>query len=241
MLRWSAPFQWLAAGWHDFSRAPLIGLFYGACFVGMGWALLWVFQFAIAYTLALSAGFLLLGPFLCMGLYQASRDLAQGHSPRLFATMVAWRGNAGTMAIFGFVLLILEMLWGRSAMVVFAVSFNGVPKFNGTLAQLLQPEFQTFVATYLGVGTLFATLIYAIAVISIPMILDKSTDAITAGLASIRLVLEQPGVMLLWAAMITLIVVLAMLPGFLGLLVAGPVLGHASWHAYQAASADQGP
>jgi len=37
--------------------------------------------------------------------------------------------------------------------------------------------------------------------------------------------------MLLWNAMIMTVVVLAMLLWFLGLLVAAPVLGHASWHA----------
>jgi uncharacterized membrane protein len=69
------------------------------------------------------------------------------------------------------------------------------------------------------------------------MILDRQTDAITAGLTSIRLCLTQTGVMLLWGALITLLVVIALLPGFLGLLVVGPVLGHASWHAYRAAVA----
>ena len=68
-----------------------------------------------------------------------------------------------------------------------------------------------------------------------PMILDRPVDAITAGLTSLRLCLTQPGVMLLWGALITVLVVLAMLPGFLGLLVVGPVLGHASWHAYRGA------
>lgn len=43
--------------------------------------------------------------------------------------------------------------------------------------------------------------------------------------------------MLLWGVLITLLVALAMLPGFVGLLVVGPVLGHASWHAYRAAVA----
>jgi hypothetical protein len=64
------------------------------------------------------------------------------------------------------------------------------------------------------------------------MILDRRADVITAGLTSIRLVLAQPLVMLLWAATITFLVVLAMLPAFAGLLVVGPVVGHASWHAY---------
>ena len=81
-------------------------------------------------------------------------------------------------------------------------------------------------------------MIFSVSVVAMPMILDRSTDAISAGLTSLRLVLGQPLVMLLWAALITLIVVLAMLPWFAGLLVAGPVLGHASWHAYRAAVAD---
>jgi uncharacterized membrane protein len=82
---------------------------------------------------------------------------------------------------------------------------------------------------------LFAGLIFAVSVVSIPMILDRPTDAISAGLTSLRLVLSQPLVMLFWGALITTVVVLAMLPWFAGLLVAGPVLGHASWHAYRAA------
>jgi len=88
-----------------------------------------------------------------------------------------------------------------------------------------------------GVGSIFAALIFAVSVVSIPMILDRQTDAISSGLTSIRLCLAQPGVLLLWGALITLLVALAMLPGFLGLLVVGPVLGHATWHAYRAAVA----
>jgi uncharacterized membrane protein len=44
--------------------------------------------------------------------------------------------------------------------------------------------------------------------------------------------------MWLWAAVIGVCTLLAMLPGFVGLLVVAPVLGHASWHAYRAALAD---
>ena len=73
--------------------------------------------------------------------------------------------------------------------------------------------------------------------ITIPMILDRDTDALTAGIASIRVVLENPGVMLLWGALITLLVALALAPWGAGLLVVGPMLGHASWHAYRAAVA----
>jgi uncharacterized membrane protein len=90
----------------------------------------------------------------------------------------------------------------------------------------------------MAVGGVFATLIYAISVVAMPMILHRQTDAITAGLTSVRLVLSQPGVMVVWAALIATLVGLALLPWFLGLLVIGPVVGHASWHAYRAAVAD---
>lgn len=240
-LTWSDPFKWLARGWHDFTQAPLIGLFFGACFVAMGWGLLAMFKYAATYTLALSAGFLLMGPFLCLGLYQASRAMARGLKPSLGACMMAWRQKGGAMATFGFMLLIIEMIWGRAAMVVFAVSFDGVPQFDGTVQQLLTPEYLPFVSTYLAVGALFAGLIFSLSVISIPMILEEKVDAISAALSSLRLVLTQTGVMLLWGALITAVIALGMLPGFLGLLIAGPLVGHASWHAYRAAFGASAP
>lgn len=236
-LGFGQPFHWLKLGWRDFCRHPGIGLFYGVCFVLMGWGLLKVYQNAPAYTLALSAGFLLMGPFLCMGLYQVSMRLERGEQPDLGDSLTAWDSHMGQMAIFGGVLLILEMLWGRASLVIFAVSFDGMPDFAGSLTKLLEPDNLGFIATYLTVGALFAGLIYAVSVISIPMMLDQQVDAVTAGLTSLRLVLTQTGVMLWWGAIVVTLVVLALLPGFLGLLVVGPVLGHASWHAYRAAVA----
>lgn len=239
-LTWHDPFEWLSRGWHDFSRAPLIGAFYGACFVLMGWLLLACFHQAPEYTLALSAGFLLMGPFLCLGLYDVSRRLERGEASSMWSSLTAWRISSGQLAIFAGVLLVLEMLWGRSAMIMFAISFDGIPDFNGPLSSMMTEEYLTFFAGYIGVGAVFASLIFAISVISMPMMLDKSVDAISAGLASLRLVSTQTGVMLLWGALITLAIVMAMLPGFLGLVVVGPVIGHASWHAYRAATTPRG-
>lgn len=233
-LSYGQPLRWLWLGCKDFARHPGIGLFYGACFMGMGWLLLEVYKHAPAYTLALSAGFLLMGPFLCMGLYQVSMRLERGQRPDLGDSLTAWDTRMGQMAIFGGVLLILEMLWARAALVIFAVSFDGMPDLSSSLAMLLAPENIGFIVTYLSVGALFASLIYAVSVVSIPMMLDQQVDAITAGLTSLRLVLTQTGVMLLWGTLLTLLVVLAMLPWFAGLLIVGPVLGHASWHAYRA-------
>jgi uncharacterized membrane protein len=237
-LRLADPLRWLRLGWRDFIRCPGIGLFYGACFMVMGWALLAVYESAPAYTLALSAGFLLMGPFLCLGLYRASQRLEAGETPGFGDSLLAWDTRTAQLGIFGFVLLVLEMLWGRATLVIFAVSFDGMPDLKGSLLALLEPENIGFITAWALVGMVFATLIFAISVVSIPMILHRQTDAITAGLTSGRLVLTQPGVMLAWALLIALIVGVALLPWFAGLLVAGPLVGHASWHAYRAAVVD---
>ena len=236
-LKLSDPFRWLALGWHDFRRAPGIGVFYGGCFAAMGWLLLKVFEYSPAWTLALSAGFLLVGPFLCLGLYDVSRKLERGERPDLGESLTAWDTRMGTMAIFGTVLLVLELVWARASLVGFALSFDGMPDFKGSLLKLVDPQNVEFIIAYTAVGSVFAAMIYAVSVVSMPMILDRQTDAISAGLTSVRLCLAEPGVMLLWGALITLLVAIAMLPGFLGLLVVGPLLGHASWHAYRAAVA----
>lgn len=234
-LRMVDPLHWLSSGWRDFRRAPFIGLTFGACFVAMGWAMMSLYEHAPAYVMALSAGFLLMGPFLCLGLYRTSQRLEEGQTPDLGDSLLAWDTRTGTLAIFGLVLLVLEMLWGRATLVIFAVSFDGMPDLKGSLLALLDPKNIGFSVAWLGVGAIFAGLIYAISVVSIPMILHRQTDAITAGLTSMRLVLTQTGVMLWWGALIAIIIGLAMLPWFVGLLVAGPVIGHASWHAYRAA------
>ena len=237
-LRYAQPLHWLVLGWRDFLRAPAIGLFYGGCFMVMGWALLAVFRRSPASVLALSGGFLLVGPFLCLGLYRVSQQLENGHRPGFADSVLAWQTRTGQLGIFGVVLLVLEMLWARSTLVVFALSFDGMPDFKGSLLALLTPENLGFIVVWAAVGALFATLIYAISVVSMPMILHRQADAITAGLTSLRLVLTQTGVLAWWGLLIAMLVGLAMLPGFAGLLVIGPVLGHASWHAYRAAVID---
>lgn len=237
-LSWRDPLSWLRMGWRDVRRSPGAAFFYGGCFWLMGQLLFWVFHHSPADVLALSAGFLLMGPFVCLGLYDISRrwqlhDQLGEPEPDLGVSMLAWTGAVGPLSLFAGLLLILEMLWGRSAMVVFAISFNTMPSQVNLLALLTDPANLDFILTYLTVGGVFAGLIFGISVVSIPMILDKRCDAISAALVSLRACFTNPGVMLVWGALITLLIGLAMLPYFLGLLLVGPLIGHATWHAYQ--------
>lgn len=228
------PLSWLRKGWDDYICCPRSGFFYGVCFFLMGHALWAVFKAAPAYVLALSAGFLLMGPFLALGLYHASREIERGRRPSLKESLLCWRPTKGAMGIFAGVLLILEMLWGRASLIVFAISFNSMPSAEDTLHQLINPENIEFLVVYALVGGVFAGLIFITSAISIPMIMDREVDAVSAGLTSIRACFQNPGAMLVWGGLITLVIGLSMLPYFLGLLVAGPVVGHATWHAYRA-------
>lgn len=230
----SAPVNWLRQGWSDFMCCPRTGLFYGLCFFLMGHALWAVFNSAPAYVLALSAGFLLMGPFLCLGLYHSSKEIEQGRRPSLGKSLMAWQSTKGAMGIFAGVLLVLEMIWGRASLIVFAVTFNAMPSAETTLSQLLALDNLGFLVTYAVVGAFFAGLIFVTSAISIPMIMDRQVDAISAGLTSIRACVQNPGALWVWGMLITTLIGLSMLPFFLGLLVVGPVIGHATWHAYRA-------
>ena len=173
-----------------------------------------------------------------MGLYDTSRRRELGLPSDLGESLTCWDRHLGSMGMLVLVLVVLELLWGRASLVVFAVFFNtGMPSTTGVMQAVFNPENWQFVAVYLLVGGVFAALVFSSTVVSVPMILDRDTDALTAGIASMRVVLENPGVMLLWGLLITALVALSLFAWGAGLLVVGPVLGHASWHAYRAAVA----
>lgn len=229
------PLRWLVQGWQDLRASPGIGLFYGTAFWAMAQVLAFVFRRSPEYTLSMVSGCLLVGPFLAMGLYEVSRRRELGQPPALAASLTCWDGHIKSMSMLVLVLMVLELLWGRASLVVFAVFFNtGMPSTTGVVEAIFNPENIEFVAVYLLVGGIFATLVYASSVVSIPMILDRDTDAISAGITSIRVFFGELAVMLLWGLILSVLVVLSFMgPWMLGLIVVGPWLGHASWHAYR--------
>jgi len=236
-LAWSAPLQWLQLGWHDLFVAPRLSLAYGSMFWVMAMVLGAVFRNKPEFTMMMASGCLLMGPFLALGLYDVSRRRELGLTPSFVASATCWKNHLRSMGMLVGVLVVLELLWGRASLVVIALFFNtGMPSSLDVTHAVFNPNNWDFVVAYALVGGFFAMLVFSIAAVSIPMILDRDTDAISAAIASLAVVLNNTGVMVFWGALITLLTALALLlPWSLGVLLAGPLLGHASWHAYRAA------
>lgn len=233
-LGFAAPLRWLALGLRDLRASLGAAVFYGTCFWAMALTLGLVFRHKPEYTMTLVSGCLLVGPFLGMGLYDTSRRIASGLPPSFGDSLTCWDKHMGSMGMLVLVVMLLEVLWGRASLVVFAVFFDtGMPSTAGVLDAVFNPRNWTFVAVYLLVGGVFATLVFCSMAVSLPMILDRDTDAITAALASFRVVFENTAVMLFWAAIVVGLTLLALWPWGTGLVLLGPWLGHATWHAYR--------
>ena len=176
---------WLRLGWNDLMRSYLTGVWFGVCFVAMGALLMLTFNRAPAYLMALISGFLLLGPFICVGCYAISYALERGKQPEIKRAALAFRNNAKNIAIFAAVLGVLELLWGRASLVVFALFYTGgLPETGDVLRAFMTLQNIPFVIAYVIVGAVFATLVFVTSVVAIPLMLNRNTDAITAALTS---------------------------------------------------------
>jgi len=237
-----APLGWLRQGLQDFRARPWPSLFYGLCFAAMGWLLGALLRPAPGMMMALTGGFLLLGPFLAMGLYEVARRREAGLPCDLFQTTVAWRRNLFNIAIMGVAMGVLLALWARASMMVIAVSFpRRMPGVGILLDAIAQGQHLGFLAAWFAVGAVFASLVFAFSAVAIPLMLDRGTDAITAMLASAVAVGRNLVPMSIWAALIVLLAAIGFATAFVGLIVTVPLIGLATWHSYRELVAAEPP
>jgi uncharacterized membrane protein len=230
----TAPLRWLRRGAADFVARPWPSLFYGLCFAAMGWLLGVLLRTSAGLMMALTGGFLLVGPFMAMGLYEVARCREAGKPCDLFESTVAWGRNLSNVAILGIALGVLLALWARSSMMVIAFSFPyRMPNVSILIEAIARGEQLAFLAAWFGVGAVFAALVFAFTAIAIPLMLDRGTDAVTAMLASLAAVGRNLMPMLLWAACIVALIGAGILTAFIGLIITGPWVGLATWHAYR--------
>lgn len=228
-------------GWKDFRTAPQFGLFFGGIYMLGGWLIVqslfvWDMSWMI-YPVAI--GFPLIGPFAAVGLYEVSRRLQSGEPLAWNQILSVIRFQSGReMSWMAFVVLFIFWMWMYQVRLLVALflgrlSFSSLDRFVDIVTTT--GEGLAFLMVGHIVGAVLSLVLFSITVCSIPMLLDRNVDFVTAMITSIKVVLASPVVMLGWGVIVTLSLIAAIVPAFLGLLVVLPVLGHTTWHIYKRA------
>jgi uncharacterized membrane protein len=232
-----APWNWLAAGWRDLWSVPQVSLAYGAAFAftALGLALgLWMVN-AHALFLALAGGFMLVGPLVAVGLYEVSRRLTAKQPVSMSAVLVAPLAARGQLAFFGAILLFSFMAWLQLAflLLMLFMSQGGLPPVDVFVQTLLfTPRGLGLLVAGSMVGFVLASIVFAMSAVAVPILLVKRIDAVTAMRASMAAVVANPKPMALWATLIVVMIAAGFATLLVGFVVAFPLIGHATWHAY---------
>lgn len=229
----------LAAGVGDLLQKPQYGLFFGAFYMVAGWIIVAMsFRWGMSYlAYPLAAGFILLGPFIAIGLYEVSRRIEAGQP-------IAWRGVLAVMyeqrrfelPWMAFVVLFIFWIWLYQVRLLMALFLGFHASADlGKLVQMIltTPDGWAFLIVGHLVGAFLSLALFTVTVVSCPLLLDRNVDFITAIITSVKAVRQNAMPMLLWGVLVVLAMIVAMAPGFLGLLFILPILGHATWHLYQ--------
>ncbi len=237
-IRLSAPFGWLADGWSDLMKAPGPLLLYGLAVAAASFALSYgVYASNGAFwVLVLTAGFVIIAPILAMGPYEAGRRLGLGERPTLGQILFVRAAFRQDVAYLSLLLVLLYFLWGRIAQVVYGLSTFHVHRDVASLVEFAVGSKEGHGMLLIGglTGGALAFVTYALVVVSAPMLLNPNANVFAAVATSVRAVNANFFPLLLWAVIITGLLLIAAATGFLALVVIFPWLGLASWRAYQA-------
>ena len=222
-----APFRWVRAGISDLIQAPQQSLIYGlsvAVLIGAVCLLAWIHG-SQWFMFAMLGGFVFLAPLTCIGLYAISAQLERGQPPLMTRSIrAAFRRHFGNEMIFALVLLIIFMVWARAAVMVSV--------FFPTDGDITTAELITFFSFGTSIGAVFAAVTFSASAFSLPMIMHRDIDSITAIVTSVNAVLRNKRAMLVWLTIIVVSLLVGVATAFIGLVVIVPVIGYAAWHGY---------
>lgn len=229
----------LTQGLDDFFAKPshvlLLGVLYPV--IGLVLARLTFGYDVLPLLFPLIAGFTLLGPLVAIGFYELSRRREQGLEVTWSAVSGIFRSRSRRAIItLGIVLLALFVAWLWTAQLIYMQIFGDeTPKsISGFISQIFEtPEGIRLIVLGHAVGFVFAALIFSISVISFPLLLDRDVSAPVAAVTSLKAVAANPVPMAVWAFIVAAALAIASIPFFIGLAVAVPLLGHATWHLYR--------
>ncbi|WP_135211447.1 DUF2189 domain-containing protein [Vitreimonas flagellata] len=232
-----APLRWLAEGWGDMMRVIGPSLFYGALIAAISFMLskALINSNAAFWALALSCGFVFVAPMLAMGLYEAGRALEAGEKPTLSQMLFVRGALRQDVAYLGLALLLIYLFWGRIAQIVYGLStfrlHTSVDAFVDFALHTSEGHSMLIAGALIGGVIAFFT--YCLVVVSAPMLLDQRANVFAATFTSLRSVSQNFAPLLLWAFIITALLIASAATWFIALVVIFPWLGLASWRAYR--------
>lgn len=231
----TAAFGFLANGWKDMKASGFKGSIYGLIFALMGYAIGFVYQNLWQVTMGLTAGFFLVGPFLCCGIYDISRQLDRGYKPNVSASTMSWARNWKSIAFFAAILTFFMIVWARVSVVLFALfGSHSYPDLHDMISKIISLENLEFLSIWTGVGFVFASLVFAISVVSVPMMLDRGSDTMESIGSSAKALWSNSTAMLVWALCIVGLIGVSLVLFLPLLIITAPLVGHGTWHAYKA-------
>ena len=224
-----APFRWMRQGFADLMKAPQQSMAYGlvvAILIGIVSLVAW-FRGSQWIMFGMIGGFVFLAPLTCIGLYAISAQLERGQPPLLARSLrAAFKRHIGNEAVFALVLLVIFLVWARAAVMVTAFMFPA--EAEPTTSQMV-----SFLLFGSGVGAIFAAVTFSASAFSLPMIMHRDVDSVTAIVTSVNAVLRNKIPMLVWLTIIVASLVVGVVTAFVGLIVLVPVIGYATWHGYE--------
>lgn len=215
----NAPWGWLTQAARDIHASHYKSLLYGVFFVLMGLGIDRAHEGNPAFALGLRAAFMFVGPFLSIGLYELSRQLQAGERVDLILSLFSWCRNPGAVGRFAFYLSVVMVPWLWLS------------------SELLASMDQTPGLLFAGILLIWAALavsVFMASAVAIPMMLDRPVTATQAVRSSLQCFRVNPRALGLWAFIVACAVGVSLSLGYWPLLLAGPLLGHATWHSYRA-------
>lgn len=230
----SRPFIWLSEGWDDLLHHRSASLAYGFLVSALG-ALILAYGRHPFFLAAACLGFLLVGPILAAGLCELSRCRDHGEVADFPSSLLPLRRNRSSLLGVAETLALLALAWFALSVYLHLTLVGSIAP---SLASTMWGDFTEHVSNsqltaYAAIGLVLAAVVFALSVVTVPMIVERHVDANTAMRMSLRVTVRDFPAMLIWAALIAGLIVLGFVTGLLGMVVIFPLLGHATWRAYR--------
>lgn len=231
----------LSLGWKDVLtfRSDVLALVVIYPMIGFALAFLAFEQALLPMLFPMAAGFALLGPVASIGMYEISRQQEENGTASWGSVLSALRSRVvGPVMVLGLFMLGWFMLWMAAAFAIYAVTLG--PAMPTSTMGFISDVFTTsagwtMIIAGMGVGAVFAVVVLLVSAIGFPMLIDKPVGLPAAVVTSASVVRQNMMPMLAWGVIVSVLLALATIPVFLGLILVLPWLGHATWHLYRMA------